>query len=180
MTATISLEGMRFFAHHGFHEEETILGNQFILDVHIISDVSEAATLVENATEQLVNTINYETVYDICRIQMKETEKLLETVLSNILLALQWQFPTIQSVKIKIRKLNPPMGGQIDASSVEMEESYVKKCGRCARPMICYLPVQAACWCIEIRKKIHPRTMEMLRTQYKGCLCEMCLREYAG
>ena len=169
---------MRFFAHHGLYEEEKLMGNHFILDIQLKTDVSLATTIEEQAVEKVVGTINYETVYEICKIEMAKPQKLLETVVKNIMIALKWQFTMIFELRIKIQKLNPPLGGTVASSSIEMEESYLKMCGRCGNPLVCYkLP---SCWCTPVKDKIHPRTQEMLTTQYKGCLCGRCLAEYAG
>jgi 7,8-dihydroneopterin aldolase/epimerase/oxygenase len=176
--AVIALEGMRFRAFHGLYEEERILGNDFILNIEIVADISKASVVQEHGVEKVDNTINYETVYEISRIEMATPHKLLETLIESIVMALKWQFKTINQVSIKVKKLNPPLGGRVDASYVENTYNFVKQCGRCGSPLICYN--DKTCWCHEERFKVHPRTLEMLTTQYKGCLCRKCLAEYAG
>jgi 7,8-dihydroneopterin aldolase/epimerase/oxygenase len=176
--AIIALEGMRFFAHHGLYEEEKLMGTHFILDIELKTDVTFATTFEEHEVDKVVGTINYETVYEICKIEMSKPQKLLETVVKNIMVALKWQFQNIFQLRIKIKKLNPPLSGIVASSSIEVEESYLKQCGRCGSPLVCYkLP---SCWCTTVKANIHPRTMEMLTTQFKGCLCGKCLEEYAG
>jgi 7,8-dihydroneopterin aldolase/epimerase/oxygenase len=178
--AVIALEGMRFFAHHGLYEEERILGNHFIMDIFIDTDISKTAVVVEHDTEKVEKTVNYETVYEICRLEMSKPQKLLEDVVKRTIAALQTQFQNIERINIKVKKLNPPLRGYVSSSSVEAGETFVKQCGRCGSPMICYTNKPDACWCREIKQKIHPRTAEMLVSQYKGCLCKKCLEEYAG
>ena len=129
--AVIALEGMRFFAHHGLYEEEKLMGTHFVLDIEINIDVSFATTVNEHEVDKVIGTINYETVYEICRIEMDTPQKLLETVVKNIMTALKWQFQNIFKLRIKIKKLNPPLGGIVASSSVEVEEAYLKQCGRC-------------------------------------------------
>jgi 7,8-dihydroneopterin aldolase/epimerase/oxygenase len=176
--AIIALEGMRFFAYHGLYEEEQLMGTHFILDIELKTDVTFANTIEEHEVDKVIGTINYETVYEICKIEMSKPQKLLETVVKNIMVALKWQFQNIFQLRIKIKKLNPPVGGTVASSSIEVEESYLKQCGRCGSPLVCYkLP---SCWCTTVKANIHPRTMEMLTTQFKGCLCGKCLEEYAG
>ena len=36
--AVIALEGMRFFAYHGFYPEENIIGTNYVVDVYITAD----------------------------------------------------------------------------------------------------------------------------------------------
>ena len=45
--ATIALEGMRFYAYHGYYEEERTLGNEFILDVYVNTEIV-LTTLVDD------------------------------------------------------------------------------------------------------------------------------------
>jgi 7,8-dihydroneopterin aldolase/epimerase/oxygenase len=154
------------------------MGTHFVLTVEIKTDVSYASTIEQDEIDKLVGTINYETVYEICKIEMAKPQKLLETVVKNIMTALKWQFQNIFQLRIKIQKLNPPLGGIVASSSVEVEEVYLKQCGRCGNPIVCYkLP---SCSCMTAKANIHPRTMEMLTTQHKGCLCGKCLSDFAG
>ncbi|HDR52401.1 MAG TPA: dihydroneopterin aldolase, partial [Mariniphaga anaerophila] len=46
---------------------------------------------------------------------------LLEHVAGRILDALFNEFPSIQKAKIKVSKINPPMGGQIEKASVTLK-----------------------------------------------------------
>ena len=178
--AFIALEDMQFFAYHGLYEEERLIGTHFILDIFIETEISSADTIQEHGIDKVINTINYETVYDICKIQMREenSEKLIETVIYNITHALKKQFSTLQLIKIKMRKLHPPMGGQVGSASIETTDSFIHHCGRCNNPLICY--EDETCWCVKEKTKIHPRTAEMIATQYKGCLCAKCLNQFAG
>jgi 7,8-dihydroneopterin aldolase/epimerase/oxygenase len=176
--ALIGIENMRFFAHHGLYEEEQILGNRFSLDVYIETNIEEAQAFVENETEQLAHTINYETVFEICKIEMAEPEKLLETVIEKIIYAIKKQFQTIEIIKVRLSKYNPPMNGQVDKVFLEDTHSFATECNRCEKGMLCYN--DDSCWCFEQKKKIHPRTMEMIQTQFKHCICQKCLLEYTG
>ena len=102
--ATIALEGLRFYAYHGFYEEEQLLGTDFIVDVYVETDFSEAAE-----GDDLFSTVNYETLFLLCQIEMKKTTKLLETLAQRILDKIDNQFEDLQGIKVRIRKLNPPL-----------------------------------------------------------------------
>ena len=169
----IALEGMRFFAYHGFYEEEQSLGGQYILDVFMDVDTEVAA-----ADDDLSKTINYETVFEVCKIQMKEPQKLIESVIQNIVFGLEDQFHHIRLLNIKLKKLNPPLSGRVDAASVESTNNFVRECARCGEEILCYQ--NKFCWCNQDKVHVHPRTLEMLAGQHKGCLCSNCLRQYAG
>ena len=55
--ATIALEGVRFFARHGYYEEEQVLGNTFVLDVIVNADTELAA-----ATDELYEELEEEEI----------------------------------------------------------------------------------------------------------------------
>ncbi len=167
----IALEGMKFHAFHGFYEEEQIMGNDYVVDVFVTANTDLAA-----ATDDLYKTINYETVYEICKVVMRQKTKLLETIADRIILGLKHQFGNIQEVKVRVKKVNPPLGGHIDFASVEAEESFGGQCGRCNRGMICY--GDNHCRCKEIT--IHQRTQEGIAQQYRRCLCNNCMKFYAN
>ncbi len=48
---------------------------------------------------------------------------LLENVSTRIIKALFDRFPDIEKIKLKVSKLNVPLGGHIDSVSIQMEES---------------------------------------------------------
>lgn len=113
--AIIGLEGMRIFARHGFYEEERILGNEFILDVFLDTDIDEAAM-----EDNLFKTINYETVYQLCLIEMRNPSQLIEEVCQRIVHRLFEYFSHIGGIRVKLRKLNPPLGGAVDCASIQI------------------------------------------------------------
>lgn len=167
----IALEGMRFYAYHGFYDEEQITGNNYIVDVHIQTNFKAAAK-----TDDLYKTINYETVFLICQAVMRKKTKLLETLVEEIIDALKHQFDNIQEVKVRISKENPMGGNKVDRSVVENAGKFVSKCPRCSKPLICYK--DGNCWCMD--KRLYPKTQEMLKQQYRGCLCKECLTYFSG
>lgn len=171
--ATIALEGMQFYAYHGYYEEERIIGGNYLVDVYITAATQKAA-----ATDDLKDTINYETVYLIVEAEMRHPSQLLEQVNQRIITGLKHQFSKMQAVQVRIRKLNPPLEGLVESSSVEDEENFVSSCGRCKKPFICYGDEE--CWC-KNAAVIHPATLDNLRHQFGGkCLCQDCLAYYAG
>jgi 7,8-dihydroneopterin aldolase/epimerase/oxygenase len=170
-TGLVALDGMRFYAKHGFYEEEEILGNWYMVDVQIKTNISTAS-----ASDELAHTINYETVYEICRIEMEMPAKLLETVVDRIMASLKHQFQSMEEVSVSLKKENPPIGGTVAHSRVENSENYADGCGRCGRPILCY--GNTDCWCNSIT--VLPRTQEAIQQQYKKCLCKNCLAFYAN
>ncbi len=182
---------MRFFAYHGLYEEEKILGNDFVVDVYLTANVSYAAIddelyRVETAAakaadskkkkrdESITTTINYETVYLICEAVMRERYNLLETVAEQIAMDLKHQFKFVQEMRIRVKKLNPPLGGRVESAWVEVDGQFSRKCARCERPLLCY--GDSTCWCMNLDREIYQKTIEQLKTHYGDrCLCKECL-----
>lgn len=167
----ISLEGMRFYAYHGVYEEEKIIGNHYTVDVHIQTNLKKAA-----ASDDVYQTINYETVYLVVQTVMNKPVNLIEKLIENIINGLKHQFATIQSVQVRIEKASPIPGAQLSHSAVEAEEKYTSKCPRCGSSFICYK--DESCWCTKLR--VHPKTRESIKQEFRGCLCKNCLSFYSG
>jgi dihydroneopterin aldolase len=115
---TVSLEGMEFFARHGFHEEERKLGNRYGVDITV-----EAALEAAAMDDDIAGTVNYEALYRIVREEMEKPSKLLEHVAGRILDRTCHAFPSIQSVEVSICKFNPPVGGICERSRVRIKRS---------------------------------------------------------
>ena len=52
---------------------------------------------------------------------MSKSSHLLEHIARRIINEVKLQFPAIESVKVEVKKLNPPVGGKMDYVSVELE-----------------------------------------------------------
>ncbi len=113
--ATIALEGMHFYAYHGFYEEERVIGNDFVLDVYVDTELGRAA-----ATDDLFQTVNYELIYFICKQEMSKPTQLLEAVAQRILKRIREQFVQVKSVRVRLKKKNPPLGGRVNHAYVEV------------------------------------------------------------
>lgn len=112
---TISLEGMEFFAHHGCYDEEQIIGTRFIVDLFIDYDTTEA----ENS-DDLTQTVNYQSLYGLVKKEMATASKLLEHVARRILNHIAAEYPNVSATRIKISKINPPVGGKVGKVSIEL------------------------------------------------------------
>ena len=169
----IALEGMRFHAYHGVYEAEQILGTTFLVDIYIQTPATSTAA----ATGDLANALNYETVFQIVQLEMAQPRPLIESVAAGIMLRMKKQFANMLTLKVRLRKLNPPMGASVAASMVEEEEQYMATCPRCQSPFINYYP--GDCWARV--PNIYSGTKETLLRQFGNrCLCDNCLKFFAG
>jgi len=113
----IEIEGMEFYAYHGHYEEERIVGNRFLLDLKIEAECETSAK-----SDNIKDAVNYQVAYKIIREQMLEKSHLLENIAQRILDALYENMHGIKKATIKVRKMNPPMGGQIKSVSVTLSK----------------------------------------------------------
>ena len=102
MEYRIVLSRMEFRALHGCYELERKVGNRFTVDVR--------------------KTVNYLTVYEVVRMQMRITQHTIERVAMNIIEAIYAAFAQVRHVKCTVSKLAPPLGGKLEKVSVVLEK----------------------------------------------------------
>ena len=110
----VSLKDIRFFSYHGFYPEEQITGNVFFIDIDTEFEV------FLDGNDDISKTVNYERLYEIAHCEMKKTRKLLETVAYSILAHIKNEFLIVSSARVAIRKMNPPLAGEVGSSIVEL------------------------------------------------------------
>lgn len=112
----VSLEGMEFYARHGYYKEERIIGNKYSVDVHLDLDFEAAAS-----TDRLEGTVNYEKVYDLVAEVMGMEAMLLEHLAGKLIKNLKKSFPKVQKVTVEVSKYNPPIKGLCHRAVVRLE-----------------------------------------------------------
>lgn len=115
MQHCINIEGIRLYAYHGCLEEEAKIGGHYCVDVYITTDFSRAA-----ATDELHDTIDYCTIYEISKAEMAIRSKLIEHVCQRIFEHIQKRFNTLKTLRVKVTKFTPPMNGDVEKVSVEI------------------------------------------------------------
>ena len=112
----IAIENMEFYAYHGHFEEEQKIGTWFSLDLIMEVDTSKA-----ESSDELEDTVDYSTVYQVVKEQMMIPSKLLEHVGRRILDTIKERFPDVKNARLKVRKMNPPLGGKMAFVALELE-----------------------------------------------------------
>ncbi len=112
----IQIEGMEFYAYHGHFEEERIVGNDFVIDVTLETNLEPAA-----ASDLIEDAVNYQEIYNLIKEEMKIKSALLENIADRIIEAIYIEFADqVEFVKVKVSKMNPPLNGKIKNVSIIM------------------------------------------------------------
>jgi len=112
----IALNKMEFYGYHGVFQEETKLGQRFIIDLEVEADLQQAGT-----TDNLEYSINYGQLYfDVKEIVEGEPLKLIEAVAEAIAKKMLNSYNRIQSVMVRVIKPDPPIPGHYQSVSVEI------------------------------------------------------------
>lgn len=119
MNSKIELKELKFYAYHGVLPQETLVGNNYIINVTLTAPLDKAIV-----SDELDDTINYATVYSIIKQEMAIPSKLLEHVAGRIFHSLKLHFPQLTGIMLSLSKLNPPLGGDIYSASVILEECF--------------------------------------------------------
>ena len=113
----IILENMLFYGYHGVLSEENRLGQRFAVSLTMGTDTLPAAQ-----SDDLSKSINYAEIYTAVQAIMEGTPvKLLETLaetIANTVLTMG-----ALSACVTVKKLHPPIPGQIDFAAVAIERS---------------------------------------------------------
>ena len=117
MRATIELERMEFRAPHGCYDLEKVVGNRYHVDLKMDVEISDAP-----ATDELLKSVNYLSVYEQVAEEMQKPSNILENVAWRILERIHSAFPQIISSEVKVSKLAPPLGGKVERVSVIMSK----------------------------------------------------------
>ena len=107
---------MRFYAHHGCFSQERAIGTHFVVDLSFNTDTTRA-----EQSDSIADTVSYLDVYQTVRREMQQPSNLLEHVARRVGEAVLKEYPAVTDIKVKVSKMNPPLGGQMHSVSVELE-----------------------------------------------------------
>jgi 7,8-dihydroneopterin aldolase/epimerase/oxygenase len=111
----IRIEDMEFYAFHGHFKEEQIVGNKFLIDLEIETDLEPAGL-----SDRLEDAADYTIACRVVKEEMDRKSRLLENIAKRILDALYLNMKNLKKVTVRIRKMNPPVGGRVGSVSVIM------------------------------------------------------------
>jgi len=113
--ASIRFENMEFYSYHGHFKEEQIVGNKFLVNLKIETNLLKPST-----SDDLKDAVNYQRAYELVKEEMEHKSHLLENIARRILDRLFLEMTGMDQVQIKVSKMNPPVGGKMDCVSVTL------------------------------------------------------------
>ena len=114
---TIKLQNIRTFSFHGCLEEEKKIGSDYRVDLEIKTDLRKSAV-----SDDLKDTVDYVLLNKIVEEEMAMRSKLLEHVAHRIIKRIFSEIPSVSRILLGVSKLNPPIGGDVEAVTIEIEE----------------------------------------------------------
>jgi dihydroneopterin aldolase len=113
----IKVENIRIYAHHGCLPEETIIGSDYRVDLKVNADLLPSAE-----SDALEDTVDYVLLNAIVKEEMAKPCKLLETVAKRILTQIFIKDQRVTKATVKISKINPPIGGDVEMVTIKLTE----------------------------------------------------------
>ena len=114
--SNIFINGLRLYAFHGVLSQERQVGGEFIVDLRVHYNIYKAME-----TDRVEDTISYADLSDIVKREMAQPSALLEHVAGRIAKTVIQTYPTVESVWLRLTKVNPPMGADCSGAGVELE-----------------------------------------------------------
>lgn len=115
---TVHLHNLHFNSFHGIHEEEKILGNEYVVDASV--EFHEERAVITS----IHDTINYVDIYNIIKERMSISTPLLETIVMDIGNKIHNEFPQVRSINISLKKMHPPIEGIEGAAGVNWQRQF--------------------------------------------------------
>jgi dihydroneopterin aldolase len=114
---TIKLKNIRTYSYHGCLLEEGKIGSDYRVDLEVMTDLRKSST-----TDALEDTVDYVILNRIVMEEMAIRSKLLEHVAHRVIARIFKEIPSISRIVLSVSKINPPIDGDVEAVTIEMEE----------------------------------------------------------
>jgi dihydroneopterin aldolase len=119
MTDTIFVKGLLIHARHGLLEHEAEVGQRFVIDLELYTDLSEASR-----TDRLSDTVSYANVVATATAAFKDSNyKLLERSAGAVADSILSAFPRIRAVTVTVHKPHAPIAAIFEDVGVVLMRS---------------------------------------------------------
>ncbi|WP_041495534.1 dihydroneopterin aldolase [Nonlabens marinus] len=114
----ILLENVRVYTNHGCLDEEALIGSEYRVDLEVTTDLTKSSK-----TDDLKDTVDYVYLNKVIKEEMAIRSKLLEQVAQRILDRIFKEEEMVLEATVKVSKLNPPLGGDVEKVTIQMSQS---------------------------------------------------------
>lgn len=112
----ITLNQLSFYGYHGLFPEERKLGQRFLVDVELFTDLRKAGR-----SDNMNDSIHYGEAYELIQeIVEGEAKNLIEAVAETIAANLLQRFDLLIACCIRVTKPDPPIPGNYESVGVEI------------------------------------------------------------
>ena len=113
----IKLKNIRTYSYHGCLIEEGKIGSDYTVNLQVKTDLRKSSV-----SDNLRDTVDYVLLNKIVVEEMAIRSDLLEHVAHRIITRIFEEIPEVSRIIVAVSKLNPPIGGDVEAVTIEMEE----------------------------------------------------------
>lgn len=113
----IKLKNIRTYSYHGCLIEEGKIGSDYTVNLEVKTDLRKSSI-----TDNLKDTVDYVHLNRIVVEEMAIRSALLEHVAHRIITRIFKEVPEISRIIVAVSKINPPIGGDVESVTIEMEE----------------------------------------------------------
>jgi dihydroneopterin aldolase len=112
---TIKLKNIQTYSYHGCLIEEGKIGSDYSVDLEIKTDLRKSCL-----SDDLNDTVDYVLLNKIVVEEMEIRSHLLEHVAQRIITRVFGEIPEVSRILLGVS--NPPIGGDVESVTVELEE----------------------------------------------------------
>ncbi|HET8808939.1 MAG TPA: dihydroneopterin aldolase [Flavobacteriaceae bacterium] len=112
---SITLTNIRAYSFHGCLTEEGKIGSDYRIDLTIKANLKKSAK-----SDNLQDTVDYVRLNQIVKEEMAIPSKLLEKVAERILSRVFKELKLVKKASVRVSKINPPLGGDVEMVSVKL------------------------------------------------------------
>jgi len=119
MTDTIFIKGVLVHARHGVMEHESEVGQRFVIDLELYTDLSDPSR-----SDRLGDTVSYSDVVETATAAFKDTNyRLLERAAGAVADAILSTFARVRIVKVTVHKPHAPIAAIFEDVGVVLTRS---------------------------------------------------------
>ncbi|WP_316202792.1 MULTISPECIES: dihydroneopterin aldolase [unclassified Bradyrhizobium] len=119
MTDTIFIKGVLIHARHGVMEHESEVGQRFVIDLELYTDLSDSSR-----SDRLADTVSYSDVVETATAAFKDVNyRLLERAAGAVADAILSTFARIRAVKVTVHKPHAPIAAIFEDVGVVLMRS---------------------------------------------------------